>query len=449
MSTGYSGQFGGAAGGNINYITKSGSNEFHGNAQYYWNGRVFNANDWFNNAFGNPRPFDIANQWAGSLGGPIKKDKLFFFFDTEGLRLLIPQFFRVLIPSPQFEAATIANIDSDQRFGPTSASRCVLQENFQSLQRRARSKFRYSRRRPSDDPIGCTGFSDLEDRIGHDRALRPAFLRQLAAVQVKIRSRLAAWTGTWARATVPFSDFSTIVGASAVYTIPSVRYSTLISTSLGGKARLIETHTFGSSAASQFLVAGSYFAPIYEAEESFPGAVRIPNYPEFQSSPGTFTSLGGGDNITLFGFGRYNTQYQLSEDVVKTRGNHKFGFGASFARIYWSESAQQINAHWSADARRRSTRFIRVAWTRPPQRLILRQLAQSFTSQIKSADLLSELRALRPGRVACTAEPDADALPFARNIIPIPSCQTAALPGSPDRLNPSAMTPTSPTIRRS
>ena len=41
----YSGQFGGGAGGNINYVTKSGGNEFHGNAQYYWNGRVLNAND--------------------------------------------------------------------------------------------------------------------------------------------------------------------------------------------------------------------------------------------------------------------------------------------------------------------------------------------------------------------------------------------------------------------
>ena len=52
---------------------------------------VLNANDWFIKADGNPRPFSIANQWAGSLGGPIRKDKLFFFFDTEGLRLIIPQ----------------------------------------------------------------------------------------------------------------------------------------------------------------------------------------------------------------------------------------------------------------------------------------------------------------------------------------------------------------------
>src|SRR5437899_38377 len=66
VSTGYSGQFGEGAGGNINYATKSGSNAFHGNAQYFWNGSVFNANDWFNKALGNPRPFDIANQWAGT-----------------------------------------------------------------------------------------------------------------------------------------------------------------------------------------------------------------------------------------------------------------------------------------------------------------------------------------------------------------------------------------------
>jgi len=100
----------------------------HGNVQYYWNGRVFNANDWFNNAFGNPRPFDVANQWAGSFGGPVRKDKLFFFFDTEGLRVLVPQITQVLIPSPQFEAATIANIDS--RFGTTSASDTLYKKIF-------------------------------------------------------------------------------------------------------------------------------------------------------------------------------------------------------------------------------------------------------------------------------------------------------------------------------
>src|SRR5215472_13631906 len=128
VSAGYSGQFGNAAGGNINYVTKSGSNQFHGNAQYYWNGRVFNANDWFNDAFGDPRPFDIANQWAGSFGGPVRKDKLFFFFDTEGFQVFIPLISQVLIPSRQFEAATIQNID--KRFGAASASHSFYQKVF-------------------------------------------------------------------------------------------------------------------------------------------------------------------------------------------------------------------------------------------------------------------------------------------------------------------------------
>jgi hypothetical protein len=129
VSNGYSGQFGLYAGASVNYISKSGGNNFHGNAVYYWNGRAFNANNWFNKANGVPRPFDIANQWAGSFGGPIKKDKLFFFFNTEGLVLLIPfPPVPVVIPSPQFQAATVTNIDS--KFGASSASDAFYKQIF-------------------------------------------------------------------------------------------------------------------------------------------------------------------------------------------------------------------------------------------------------------------------------------------------------------------------------
>src|SRR5215472_11713621 len=107
VSYGYSGQFGGVAGANVNYITKSGGDAFHGNAAYFWNGGILNANNWINNATGLPRPFSNANQWAGSLGGPIKRNKLFFFFNTEGIRLLLPTgVFVIQLPSPQFQVAT-------------------------------------------------------------------------------------------------------------------------------------------------------------------------------------------------------------------------------------------------------------------------------------------------------------------------------------------------------
>src|SRR3989442_590919 len=152
VSTGYSGQFGGAAGGNINYLSKSGTREFHGNAQYYWNGRALNANDWFNNAFGYSRPFSIANQWAGSFGGPISKGKLFFFFDSEGLRLLIPQIYFVTIPSTEFEAATIANIDS--KFGPASASDAFYRRIFALFSTSPTGIKGCSRVRPAENRIG-------------------------------------------------------------------------------------------------------------------------------------------------------------------------------------------------------------------------------------------------------------------------------------------------------
>ena len=47
VTNGYSGQYGGFIGANVNYITKSGSNNWHGNANYFWNGRVMNANNYF------------------------------------------------------------------------------------------------------------------------------------------------------------------------------------------------------------------------------------------------------------------------------------------------------------------------------------------------------------------------------------------------------------------
>jgi hypothetical protein len=111
VQNGYNSQYGRAAGAIINYTTKSGTNKFHGMADYNYNGTVLNANGWFNNLYGGPRPHAVSNEWAVNTGGPIIKDKVFFFADYEGLRYVLPGAAGLVnFPSPQFQQATLANV---------------------------------------------------------------------------------------------------------------------------------------------------------------------------------------------------------------------------------------------------------------------------------------------------------------------------------------------------
>src|SRR5262249_51927960 len=75
----------------VNYVTKSGTNRFHGNLYELWNGSRFNAANFFTNATpGNHKPRSTVNHFGGSLGGPILHDRLFFFFDSEWVRIALP-----------------------------------------------------------------------------------------------------------------------------------------------------------------------------------------------------------------------------------------------------------------------------------------------------------------------------------------------------------------------
>ncbi len=70
-------------GANVNVVTKSGTNSFHGSAFEFFRNTVLNANDWFLNREGVAKPALNSNQYGGALGGPIKKDKLFFFISYQ------------------------------------------------------------------------------------------------------------------------------------------------------------------------------------------------------------------------------------------------------------------------------------------------------------------------------------------------------------------------------
>ncbi len=83
----YPAEVGRAGGAVINLLTKSGTNGFHGGLYEFLRNDKLNANDFFSNKTGVPRPKFRQNQFGGSLGGPIKKDQTFFFGDIEALRI--------------------------------------------------------------------------------------------------------------------------------------------------------------------------------------------------------------------------------------------------------------------------------------------------------------------------------------------------------------------------
>jgi hypothetical protein len=84
--TNFSAEYGFSGSTVVNMITRSGSNSFHGSAYDYIRNQMTDANNWFNNARGSPLPPVHRNNYGGTFGGPIKKNKAFFFFDWDGTR---------------------------------------------------------------------------------------------------------------------------------------------------------------------------------------------------------------------------------------------------------------------------------------------------------------------------------------------------------------------------
>ena len=101
QSSSFAPEFGRTPGGQISILTRSGTNAFHGTLFEYFRNDVLDANDWFNGYTNNPplpKAEERQNDFGGVFGGPIIKDKTFFFFSYEGLRLRQPATQETAVP---------------------------------------------------------------------------------------------------------------------------------------------------------------------------------------------------------------------------------------------------------------------------------------------------------------------------------------------------------------
>jgi hypothetical protein len=96
-----------SAGGQVSIVTKSGSNTFHGSVYEYNRNTLTTANSWGNNEAGTPRPALVRNQYGASLGGPILKNRLFFFYNYEGRTDRSANSETDQVPSPLFSQGIV------------------------------------------------------------------------------------------------------------------------------------------------------------------------------------------------------------------------------------------------------------------------------------------------------------------------------------------------------
>jgi hypothetical protein len=108
------------SGGQFQLVTKSGTNQWHGNINEYHRDTTTAANTWFNNLVGLPRTPLIRNQFGGNIGGPIKQDKLFFFFDLADSRIVQSSSSEPIVPLSGFRSGTLNYINSGAGCGDSS-----------------------------------------------------------------------------------------------------------------------------------------------------------------------------------------------------------------------------------------------------------------------------------------------------------------------------------------
>lgn len=320
VTNGYSGQYGGLAGADINYVSKSGSNAFHGNAIWWWNGRVMNANNYFLNQQGASRPFVNANQYAGSIGGPIKKDKAFFFFDYEGIRLLIPAPLPVNVPTRAFENAVISNLNATQQ---------GVQVPFYNAMFGAYNNAPGSNAAQNVLPKG--GCDDVTRLAGVTfGASNPCALTYTGATSAGTHDYLVVgrYDQNLGNNDKLFARVQHEAGLQATYIDPLTSAFNAHSSQPEWQGQLSETHTFGTDKVNNFVGYVQWYSAQFTMVNQAAANVISPFTVFFNDG-----SLFNINNLgSFFPQGRNVTQYGIVDDFSWVRGNHNFKVGVNFRR---------------------------------------------------------------------------------------------------------------------
>jgi hypothetical protein len=326
-------EFGRFAGGIVNLTTKSGTNQIHGGAYEYLRNRALNANDFFNNRSNVPRPAFTQNQYGANAGGPVIRDKTFFFFSWEGFKYRQGAPTLTTVPTQamrngDFSAAGIPLIYDPLTTTQTSPGVYVRQPF-------AGNQVPADRIDPTAkvmrDYWGLPTLGGLTNNwAGNGKAGGDQYQLNIRGDQnLGSKQRMFARYTRWIGNTIPNDLFKNkTTGVAAYYStdqgVVGDSYSitpTMIADIRGSYLRFRFGFTPPSTGASL-----SMFGPAYEKLA-----------PQM-----TFTHFPGPNVTGMFAYSQYvivrntNNVYALSENVTKILGGHTIKFGGEQRLIEWN-----------------------------------------------------------------------------------------------------------------
>jgi hypothetical protein len=302
----------------VNYVTKSGTNEFHGNLYELWNGAVLNAADYFTNATpGNHKPGSTVNHFGGSLGGPIVHNKLFFFFDSEWVRIALPIVTPTIVPSAVFEQYVLRQLP----LGLTDAEGNIIYPAAPQevpFYRQMFSLYENIGGTPTSI-VGCPIAAGCANRQSVSHSSDDHELVQTARIDYNINQKDTAWfrfqsdTGLQAAWTDPINPVFDAFSPQPLYSFAAGH-----------------THLF-----SQNLV--NYLNPAFSWYESLFGPSNFQKtlsaFPIVLQGGGVnpFTPIGGLDNTWVQG--RRASRFFINDNLAWSHGAHELRFGTN-TRIF-------------------------------------------------------------------------------------------------------------------
>jgi hypothetical protein len=348
----YDAQYGRTGGGVITFASRGGSNEFHGSVYHFLRNDNLDANNFFNNRAGVRKGHFVYNQYGGRIGGPIVRNKAFFFFGYEGLNNVRGFFETGRTPTDDERAGRFTDAIFDPRTGTAANNYTRTQFPNNTIPRSRMDPVALNLLQfypaPNSPPSGGNNF--ISNQPNTDR---------VSQYNVRIDYNLSASNRIFGRFSLDNNDgrmpdtYQNL--ASIAWTQDVNNYNVVLDDTWTLSPTFVANLRYGFTRQRNFRVAASYGTDLtrYGWPPSYSAARQAPLLPEIRP-----TAYLGLSRATLFGRG--NQAHALAANFSKAAGRHFLKFGLDY-RLYLT--------HWQDNGNASGSFSFNTGFTRGPNAL--------------------------------------------------------------------------------